>query len=340
MHVLTPRSRRLRAIPPALVLFFVFPKFLPAQEAPSLSSTFLIFKPRIEYDAEALPGALLRVRAWSMGGIDALSPILVDRNGKPVSRGVGFHLDPVSETSEWVGLVGIPSTLPKGEYTLIMDASRQGRKYWEADAVAVGEKKFATEAIPLNQSLTALRAAPDPRKNEEARALFALLESSHSDAVFEWGLFIRPVEPLRKSAGFGDRREYLYSDSRREYSIHNGIDYALPEGSPVLACGRGRVVMACPRIMTGNTVVVEHLPGFYSLYFHLSEIIVGVGDVLSKGQILGKVGMTGLATGPHLHWEVEVLGVAVDPEAFLRRPILDKGPDLGSNSGTSGNEGR
>ena len=83
-------------------------------------------------------------------------------------------------------------------------------------------------------------------------------------------------------------------------------------------------MLAAERIVTGNTVVVEMLPGLFSLYFHLSEIDVKPGDIVEQGQVIGKVGMTGFATGPHLHWEIEALGVPVDPDALVAGPILDK----------------
>jgi len=106
------------------------------------------------------------------------------------------------------------------------------------------------------------------------------------------------------------------------------VDIASPTGTPVPASGRGRVVFADTRILTGNTVVIEHLPGFFSVYYHLSSLAVKVGDMVEKSQVIGAVGMTGFATGPHLHWEMQCAGVAVDPDAVSRLPLLDKRPDF------------
>jgi murein DD-endopeptidase MepM/ murein hydrolase activator NlpD len=80
--------------------------------------------------------------------------------------------------------------------------------------------------------------------------------------------------------------------------------------------------MARDRIVTGNTVVIEHLPGVFSLYYHLDSIGVDEGDVVEQGERIGTVGMTGLATGPHLHWEIRVGGVPVAPEEASRVPLL------------------
>jgi murein DD-endopeptidase MepM/ murein hydrolase activator NlpD len=98
----------------------------------------------------------------------------------------------------------------------------------------------------------------------------------------------------------------------------------VPTGTEVRACGPGKVVLAGFRIVTGNSVVLEHLPGVYSLYYHLDKIEVSEGSMVDAGTVLGLSGATGLATGPHLHWEIRVSGENTDPDAFLGRPILDK----------------
>ena len=81
--------------------------------------------------------------------------------------------------------------------------------------------------------------------------------------------------------------------------------------------------MSTFRIMTGNTLVIEHLPGLYSLYYHLDTREAEKNDFVEQGQLIGTVGHTGLSTGSHLHWEIRTCGIAVDPESFLRSDILD-----------------
>ena len=71
-------------------------------------------------------------------------------------------------------------------------------------------------------------------------------------------------------------------------------------------------------------MVIEHLPGVFSLYYHLQDIEVKEGQRLFQGQRIGTVGMTGLATGPHLHWELRVSGVAVEPDFFVGRPMIER----------------
>jgi murein DD-endopeptidase MepM/ murein hydrolase activator NlpD len=138
------------------------------------------------------------------------------------------------------------------------------------------------------------------------------------------GVFSPPVTSTRRTSFFGDRRIYKYSSGLSDTSIHAGVDFGVPTGTPVTSCGAGRIVLAAPRIVTGNSVVIEHLPGVYSLYYHLSAIEVKEGDMVETGTRIGLSGATGLATGPHLHWELRVNGENTDPDVWIARPILDK----------------
>jgi murein DD-endopeptidase MepM/ murein hydrolase activator NlpD len=105
-----------------------------------------------------------------------------------------------------------------------------------------------------------------------------------------------------------------------------GLDLAAPVGTPVYSSGDGIVRMARNRIVTGETVVIEHLPGVYSLYYHLDEISVEEGEEIAVGAMIGTVGSTGLATGPHLHWEIRVAGVPVSPEDATKQALLFETP--------------
>jgi murein DD-endopeptidase MepM/ murein hydrolase activator NlpD len=132
------------------------------------------------------------------------------------------------------------------------------------------------------------------------------------------------VASTRRTSFFGDRRVFKYANGNEDTSIHAGVDYGVPTGTPVSACGPGRVVLARNRIVTGNSVVLEHLPGVYSLYYHLDSIAVNEGVMVDAGTLLGRAGATGLATGPHLHWEIRVAGENTDPDILMARPLLDK----------------
>jgi murein DD-endopeptidase MepM/ murein hydrolase activator NlpD len=187
----------------------------------------------------------------------------------------------------------------------------------------ITERSFITEEIPLDQANTRILTVEDPQKTREAEQLWTIL--NHSGAgIYSAGPFIPPLSSTRRTSYFGDRRVFIYSDGGRDRSIHGGVDYGVPTGTPVWACAAGKVVLACFRIVTGNSVVIEHLPGVYSLYYHLDSIAVSEGQLLKVGEPLGQSGATGLATGPHLHWEIRVAGENADPDILTARSVLDK----------------
>ncbi len=180
--------------------------------------------------------------------------------------------------------------------------------------IKIIEKEFISETIPLNATNTAIRTNnSDERKNQIER-LNAILGSKNYGSVYETSRFVPPNPATRRTSFFGDRRVFAYSNGKSSTSLHYGIDYGIPTGSEVRACGRGKVVMAENRITTGWSICVEHLPGLYSLYYHMDEMKVSLGQIVEKGELIGLSGCTGLATGPHLHWEVRLNMEAISPD--------------------------
>jgi murein DD-endopeptidase MepM/ murein hydrolase activator NlpD len=190
-------------------------------------------------------------------------------------------------------------------------------------ALDIAARSFVTEEIPLNQANTDILTQEDPQKTREAEQLWAILNRGTGD-IYTGGPFIPPLSSTRRTSFFGDRRVFVYTGGSRDRSIHGGVDYGVPIGTPVWVCADGKVVLARFRIVTGNSVVVEHLPGVYSLYYHLDSIAVSEGQILKAGDSIGKSGVTGLATGPHLHWEIRVAGENTDPDALTARPVIDR----------------
>lgn len=128
--------------------------------------------------------------------------------------------------------------------------------------------------------------------------------------------FIRPVEG-RISGRFGRARSY----NGQPGSPHSGMDIAAPTGTPVKAPAAGVVTFAAPDLyLTGGTLLLDHGHGVSSNFLHLSRIDAKVGDRIEQGQVIGAVGATGRATGPHLHWGMNWLDVRIDPQLVLERP--------------------
>lgn len=263
-----------------------------------------------------------RVRAAPTAAVQAR---LIHPDGRVIAASV-FGM-PDADASERIALVGVPSTMGAGSYLFVAETrGPEGNVEVFTATVEVADRLFVTERIPLSTAMSALRQTEDPRRDRETRELIALLNHVDPAALYDPGPFYLPVGQVRQSSFFGDRRTFEYSDGGVATSIHYGIDYAVPTGTPIVSAAAGRVVMATDRLITGLSVVVEHLPGVYALYYHLDRIEVEEGQIIARGQRLGTVGATGLVTGPHLHWEIRVAGVAVDPESLLTRSLFDLGP--------------
>jgi murein DD-endopeptidase MepM/ murein hydrolase activator NlpD len=228
-------------------------------------------------------------------------------------------------------VLAVPSTAQPGGAIIVVEGAAGAAG---EIAITIAAREFAAEVIELNAALTGIRTDPDPQKTAEAERLWSILNRTGEDA-FHFDRFTPPVTSTRRTSFFGDRRVYQYSNRTTGTSIHAGIDYGVPAGTAVITCGRGKVVLARNRIVTGNSVIVEHLPGVYSLYYHLDKIEVYEGFFVENGVRIGLSGATGLATGPHLHWEIRVSGENTDPDAFIARPILDKDAILSKLQGTN-----
>ncbi|MCS6826996.1 MAG: LysM peptidoglycan-binding domain-containing M23 family metallopeptidase [Caldilinea sp.] len=133
--------------------------------------------------------------------------------------------------------------------------------------------------------------------------------------------FRRPISAdYPTTSPFGQRRTYSVADIG---NFHAGQDFGAPEGALIFAPAPGIVVLAEPLAVRGNAVILDHGGGVFTGYWHMSEIKVAPGMRVETGDVLGLVGNTGLSTGSHLHWELRIDGVAVDPMQFLEEPPFE-----------------
>ena len=181
---------------------------------------------------------------------------------------------------------------------------------------ALNHKDFVSETIPLDDTNTAIKTDGSTARMNQIAKLNKILATINPTGVYQDTPFVPPTPVVRRTSYFGDRRVFAYSSGGSSTSMHYGVDYGMPEGTEVKACAAGKVVLSEWRNSTGWSIVIEHLPGLYSLYYHLSKMIVSEGDMVSEGQLIALSGCTGLATGPHLHWEMRLNSEAVNPNFF------------------------
>ncbi len=157
--------------------------------------------------------------------------------------------------------------------------------------------------------------SPSPEDLKRMHDDEALLDRIYEKSVPAWlgaGTFVMPLKgPV--SGVFGEQRMF----NNEVMSRHRGVDIRAPRGAPVKASNAGRVALARNLYFAGNTVILDHGIGLFSMYCHLSKIVVREGTVLDSGTVLGYVGSTGRSTGPHLHWGMRLAGDYVDPLSVL-----------------------
>ena len=225
----------------------------------------------------------------------------------------------------YIALIPLSSWYEPGTFTVELSYKLHGKKEAVLSLpVLIQPKEFVSETVELDRRNTGIKTNTSTKRKEQIERLNTILETIDYNAVYQRGTFSLPVTQKRRTAFFADRRVYAYSDGKSSTGLHYGIDFGVPVGTSVFSCGRGKVVLAENRVSTGYSLVIEHLPGLYSLYYHLSEFNVEEGQIIEQGQKIGLSGATGLATGPHLHWEVRLLGRAVNPDLFTEAFPIDE----------------
>lgn len=236
--------------------------------------------------------------------------------GAFLNRTIPFFRETRSgEPPGYVGLLGIDMQDDPGTYELAVDVKRGEQTKRLSYNVLVAKEKFAVEHLKLPKDKVDLDEKSVARwKAEQEQVKQALAENS---ALRLWrSNFVEPVNGKRTGI-FGSVR--IMNGQPR--NPHNGEDIGAPLGTDVAATNDGIVRLTADHFFSGKGIFVDHGLGFYSMYFHLSEILVKDGDLVKAGQIIGKVGATGRATGPHLHWGVKLNGARVNPYALLDLPF-------------------
>jgi len=181
-------------------------------------------------------------------------------------------------------------------------------------ALDVLHKEFPVTDITLQPEKVILSPEDEKRAEREERMLGALWAEA-TERLWQ-GKFMLPVDKGLSTA-FGVKRIM----NRVKTSVHKGLDMKGRQGEPVMASNRGRVALTEDLFYGGNTLVLDHGQGIYTVYMHLSKFEAATDDVVEKGDVIGAVGATGRSTGPHLHFSVKVGATSTNPVAFIRLPL-------------------
>ena len=322
--------KKLRYIAALALVFIVQSSILFAKEAVFSNEDYDI---HVLYNDTAYPGDAIFARLSFAPGsrktkveksrFEATSAIMELYYGeKRVRRSAFYILEQDSSKNIQTMLTGVPLSSwwnPDSLWRIKIKYNMYGEKNLEFELpFNITTKEFDKDYIALDARTTSISTNTSPERVSQSEKLTKVLETINPKDVYQTQAFTPPTPATRRTSTFASRRIYKYTSGKEVTGLHYGTDYGIPENSEVRACAAGKVVIAEFRIVTGWTVVIEHLPGLYSLYYHQNEIKVKEGDIVKAGDLIGLSGMTGFATGPHLHWEMRLNLEAVNPDFFTK----------------------
>ncbi len=257
---------------------------------------------------------LLRVQAWPWPPVQGQSLAVWLDARRPISFELSLDgaADPVvSQGRRGWALVPLPALIRPGDHRLNVDAGNTTI----AITVPVEAGTFEMYHVPAAVS----RPILDQGRKVQSETV-RLKELTGEQSPSDWTPSSRFQSPLAgaypHTSPYGSRRTY---EPNPAVSAHEGEDFSAPAGTDVTAPAAGVVVLAEPLFVRGNAVVLDHGNGVFTGYWHMSELAVRQGERVEAGQLLGRVGSTGLSTGAHLHWELRVNGVPVDPLQWVEK---------------------
>jgi len=242
-----------------------------------------------------VPGGLMVVTVKKTAG-----PVEGSFNGKHL------YFNPAKKAYQAV--VGIDLNADPGTYPLALTVDGRSIKR----DVVIARKKYPVQKLTLPEDMVVLSPENEARTEREQRRMAAIWPF---DSLRVWrGSFIDPLPGKALGTPFGVRR--IINNIPK--NPHSGVDITADEGEPVRAPNDGVVILVDDQFYSGNSVVLDHGQGIYTMFFHLSMFKVKYGQAVRKGDVIAFVGSTGRATGAHLHWGARVQGAKVDPLALIK----------------------
>jgi murein DD-endopeptidase MepM/ murein hydrolase activator NlpD len=235
---------------------------------------------------------------------------LVSLSGTWLGHDVFFTFD--SRSKFWFGIAGVSLETRPGRYPVELRGILPDQKSASFEyKLAVAKAKYRSIAISVPKQYTQPSAEQLQRIDADKKLKQEIFGRTTPER--EWDGDFRPPVKAEVSDVFGTARTF----NGHVESVHQGLDYAVGEGTPVASLNSGNVLLAASLFFEGNCVVIDHGQGLLSIYMHLSKIEVKQGDHISRGQEIALSGTTGRATGPHLHVAVRWQGIYVNPATLL-----------------------
>ncbi len=230
---------------------------------------------------------------------------------------IPFFKTTSSQPAFYTALIGIDLAQKVGQHPFYITFKNKNKL--ESDAIEytieVNATSFGVQTLTLPESKVDLDKKTALRVEKEAER-FRNTFSKITPIKLWASTFLTPVEG-EISGEFGRRRII----NGQEKNPHTGVDIAAPMGKEVMVSNHGKVVLTGDFFFNGNSIVIDHGGGLFTMYFHLSKINVKEGKQVKKGEVIGLVGQSGRATGPHLHWGANLNGARVNP--FSLRKVLE-----------------
>ena len=214
------------------------------------------------------------------------------------------------ENNKWKGWIGVDLKAEPGSYPVEWS---NGKRVLKKGSLAVAKGQFRISHIQVEKKMAEFDPETLARIRREVKALKATYIEK-VNASPEIAMHGRPTEGI-ESTPFGAQR-YVNGVPR---SPHSGIDIAAPAGTAIKAPLAGKVLMVSDMYLNGMTVAIGHGSGLVSVFSHMRSSTVKQGEWVETGRIIGEVGATGRATGPHLHWSVRFNMARVNPDSILKR---------------------
>lgn len=232
--------------------------------------------------------------------------VRIDSNSAPTASFQGKNMPFYSASKGFIALGYVDIDTKPGIHPLLLGAEAEKSIHY----IEVNPKDFPVKHITLKSEKVFLSPQNEKRADDEEALLKSIWDKVTPEHFWN-GRFIRPIESEATSE-FGVKRII----NKKKESLHRGTDYRGKTGTPIKAVNGGIVALADNHFFGGNTVVIDHGLGLYSVYLHLSKTHVSKGDHVTKGEIIGLVGSTGRASGPHLHLSIKLYGQSVNPESL------------------------